>query len=181
MRQITARQKQILMFLLKTKNGMTAAKLAEEVQTSVRTVHRELDELNQTLITLGLELHRKSGTGISISAKNGEPITEEKLQEIEVQLLSNREKHYSVDERKIILFCDLIEADEPIKMFALANGLKVTVATVSSDLDELEHQVERFNLHIMRRRGYGVQLIGDEGTNVLRSFGFLLIFLVIRI
>lgn len=48
MRKMTARQKQILILLLGRKNGMTAAEIAAEINVSVRTVHRELDEIEKS-------------------------------------------------------------------------------------------------------------------------------------
>ncbi|HZG75800.1 MAG TPA: BglG family transcription antiterminator, partial [Paenibacillus sp.] len=48
------------------------------------------------------------------------------------------------------------------KLFALAHELQVTTPTVASDLDEVERWAARDGLSLIRRRGYGVELEGDE-------------------
>lgn len=162
MRKVTARQKQILILLLGRKNGMTAAEIAAEINVSVRTVHRELDEIEKILAFFGLVLHRKSGTGISVWSDSGGKDEGERLQEARRLLLVDNPSDYSGEERKIWLICRLLEEREPCKLFALAHSLKVTVATVSNDLDEVEPWVRRFHLELVRRRGYGVELSGKE-------------------
>ncbi|WP_318249354.1 BglG family transcription antiterminator [Paenibacillus sp. alder61] len=162
MGKFTARQRQILMFLLGRKNGVTAAEIAAETSVSVRTVHRELDDMDRSLAGFGILLLRKSGTGIALRALDGGPPEEEQLAKVREELLSGKPADYSGDERKIMLLCDLLETEEPIKMFALAHSLKVTVATVSHDLDELESELNKLGLQLVRRRGYGVEIQGAE-------------------
>lgn len=162
MGKFTARQRQILMFLLDRKNGVTAAEIAAETSVSVRTVHRELDDMDRSLAGFGIVLLRKSGTGIALRALDGGPPEEERLAKVREDLLSGKPADYSGDERKVMLLCDLLETEEPIKMFALAHSLKVTVATVSHDLDELESELNKLGLQLVRRRGYGVEIQGAE-------------------
>lgn len=162
MRKMTARQKQILVLLLGRKHGMTAAEIAAEINVSVRTVHRELDEIEKILAYFDLVLHRKSGTGISVWSNPEDSEEGEKLQEAKRLLLVDNASDYSIEERHLLLICRLLEEQEPCKLFTLAHGLKVTVATVSSDLDELEPWFTRFGLELVRRRGYGVELLGEE-------------------
>ncbi|EOS58283.1 BglG family transcription antiterminator [Paenibacillus barengoltzii] len=162
MRKMTARQKQILVLLLGRKHGMTAAEIAAEINVSVRTVHRELDEIEKILAYFDLVLHRKSGTGISVWSNPEDSEEGEKLQEAKRLLLVDNPSDYSIEERHLLLICRLLEEQEPCKLFTLAHGLKVTVATVSSDLDELEPWFTRFGLELVRRRGYGVELLGEE-------------------
>ncbi|KOP65954.1 sugar transporter [Bacillus sp. FJAT-18019] len=137
--------------------GMTAAEIAAEVGVSVRTVHREMEEIEKDLRGTGVILHKKSGTGIRLEEK-----TPEDMVQLRSRLLAGKPADYSVEERKILMLCDLLEADEPIKLFALAHSLKVTVPTISNDLDELEPSVKRFNLNLIRRRGYGIEIEGSE-------------------
>lgn len=136
---------------------MTAAEIAAEVGVSVRTVHREMEEIEKDLRGTGVMLHKKSGTGIRLEEE-----TPEDMVQLRSRLLAGKPADYSVEERKILMLCDLLEADEPIKLFALAHSLKVTVPTISNDLDELEPSVKRFNLDLIRRRGYGIEIEGSE-------------------
>ena len=61
-----------------------------------------------------------------------------------------------------MILCTLYESSEPVKLFALANELRVAIATISTDLTKLEEQLEHFQLSILKKRGYGVELNGSE-------------------
>lgn len=137
MRKMTARQKQIFLLLLGRKTGMTAAEIAADIGVSVRTVHRELDEIEKSLAYFGLMLYRKSGTGISVWSDAPGNDEQERLEEARRLLLEGSPGDYSGEERKIMLICRLLDELEPCKLFTLAHDLKVTAATVSSDLDEV--------------------------------------------
>ncbi|AIQ51525.1 BglG family transcription antiterminator [Paenibacillus sp. FSL R7-0331] len=156
MRKVTARQRQIIWLLLGVNEEITAAEIAEGIGVSVRTVHREMEDIEHTLADFGLDLIRKSGKGIQLSGP------EDGLAELRLFLRQEKPAEYSSEERKIYELCTLLEAEEPVKLFTLAHWLKVTVATVSYDLDELELWVRKFNLHLVRRRGYGVEITGSE-------------------
>lgn len=156
---ITARQRQILLLLMSRTDGMTAAEIAADVGVSVRTVHREMEEIEKDLQGTGVVLLKKSGTGIRLEEEKPEGMSL-----LRRSLLAGKPADYSVEERKILMLCALLEADEPIKLFALAHSLKVTVPTVSNDLDELEPWMKRFNLKLIRRRGYGIEIDGAEGV-----------------
>ncbi|WP_310832142.1 BglG family transcription antiterminator [Paenibacillus pedocola] len=156
MRKVTARQRQIIWLLLGVNEEITAAEIAEGTGVSVRTVHREMEDIEQTLADFGLDLIRKSGKGIQLSGP------EDGLAELRLFLRQEKPAEYSGEERKIYELCSLLEAEEPVKLFTLAHWLKVTVATVSYDLDELEPWVRKFNLQLVRRRGYGVEITGSE-------------------
>lgn len=156
---ITARQRQILLLLMSRTEGMTAAEIAAEIGVSVRTVHREMEEIEKGLQGTSVLLHKKSGTGIRLEGE-----TPESIAQLRKRLLEGKPADYSVEERKILMLCALLEADEPIKLFALAHSLKVTVPTVRNDLDELEPLMKRFKLNLIRRRGYGVEIEGTEAV-----------------
>lgn len=136
---------------------MTAAEIASDIGVSVRTVHREMEEIESGLQGVGVLLHKKSGTGIRLEGSSPEAVAG-----LRERLLAGKPADYSAEERKVLILCALLEADEPIKLFALGHSLKVTVGTISNDLDELESWLERFELGLIRRRGYGVELKGAE-------------------
>lgn len=156
MRKITARQRQIIWLLLGVSGEITAAEIAEATGVSVRTVHREMDDIEPVLKNFGLNLIKKSGKGIQLSGP------EAGLAELRLFLREEKPAEYSGEDRKVYELCALLEAEEPVKLFTLAHSLKVTVASVSYDLDELELWVRKFGLELVRRRGYGVEITGGE-------------------
>ncbi|MFC7440474.1 BglG family transcription antiterminator [Laceyella putida] len=155
---ISSRQRHILEILLREPDGMTIGKIAEEVQVSSRTVHRELKELEKLIKTYELKLKKKAGTGIFIQGKK------EKLNDLKQALFEITPIEYTPAERKTVILCTLLEATEPVKIISLAYDLKVTPATISHDLDQLSDWVKQFNLELIRRRGYGIEITGTEAS-----------------
>lgn len=153
---ISSRQRQILEILLRERDGITIGNIAEEVQVSSRTVHRELKDLEDLIKRYELKLEKKAGTGLLIQGN------QEKLEELKQALLGMTPSEYTPDERKTFILCTLLEATEPVKIIALAYDLKVTPATISHDLDEISDWAQQFNLQLIRRRGYGVEITGTE-------------------
>lgn len=142
--------------LFNQQNEITAADIAAEIGTSTRTIHRELIDIEPALAADGITLHKKSGIGIKIEADN------DKIERFRQKLNLSVPAEYSPEERKVLILCKLLQYDEPVKLFTLAHELNVTMPTVSSDLDQLEDQINEQQLTLVRKRGYGVELTGQE-------------------
>ncbi|RFT97883.1 MULTISPECIES: BglG family transcription antiterminator [Paenibacillus] len=153
---ITKRQSDIVEYLLEQPHEVTAGEIAEKINVSTRTVHRELGAVECWLAAHEVKLEKKSGIGIYVDA---DPTQLASLRE---QLLYTKSDDYSAEERKIVVLCMLLDTQEPIKLLALASDLKVTVTTVSHDLDELRGWIADRGLVLVRRRGYGVEITGRE-------------------
>lgn len=155
---VSSRQRMILDILLQEHHDITVAQIAEQIEVSARTVYRELTVIGGLLSKYGLELVKKSGIGVQIE---GDP---EKKEELRLSLFNLTTTEYSSEERKVMILCTLIEAAEPIKLITLAYDLKVTTATISYDLDDLEGWLEKYGLYLIRRRGYGIEIQGTESA-----------------
>ncbi len=154
--KISNRMREMIQFLLKTEKDITVHTIAAELGVSERTVHRDLKSIEETLADYNLNLIKKTGTGLHII---GEKSDKTRLQ----QALSNAPiADYSPEERRTIILATLLEINEPLKLFALANELKVTETTISLDLDELEIEIASFDLTLIRKRGYGIEIVGKE-------------------
>ncbi|WP_179232848.1 BglG family transcription antiterminator [Paenibacillus rigui] len=156
MMHVSNRQRQILEMLLSRNGEITASEIASEIKVSVRTVHRELPELEKMLEAYGISLLKKSGSGIRLLADS------RSLNELRESLSLTSQAGYSTEERKVLISCCLLESDEPTKLFALAHDLRVAVPTIASDLDHVESWAVKYGLTLVRRRGFGVQLEGPE-------------------
>ncbi|ULL18394.1 PRD domain-containing protein [Paenibacillus sp. H1-7] len=153
---LSHRHRQILELLLSRNVDVTAGEIAAEINVSTRTVHRELTELEAIISSSGLSLQKKSGKGIQLQGD---------LQDIEAfkrKLHDAAAIEHSSQDRKLFILCTLLDEDEPVKLFALAHSLRVTIPTITNDLDELESWIQKSNLTLIRRRGYGVGLNGTE-------------------
>lgn len=153
---ITKRQRDIVEYLLEQSKEVTAGEIATKINVSTRTVHRELGAVEHWLAAHEVKLEKKSGIGICIDADPAHLVCLRK------QLLHTNPDEYSAEERKIVVLCMLLDTREPIKLLALASDLKVTVTTVSHDLDELQDWIGDRGLVLVRRRGYGVEITGRE-------------------
>jgi mannitol operon transcriptional antiterminator len=156
--KVSNRQRRILEVLLNRQDEITAGQIAEEIHTSTRTVHRELQELEPLLSAYGLSLVKKSGIGIMIGGSEAD------LAGFKQSLNESETVTYSPEERKVLLICRLLEEDAPVKLFALAHNLHAAIPTVSHDLDEIEPQLYNSGLALIRRRGYGVEIEGPESA-----------------
>jgi mannitol operon transcriptional antiterminator len=155
---VTSRQRTILNILLTEEQEITVNEIAEQIEVSTRTIHRELNDIEDLLSVYQLQLVKKAGIGILIEG-------DIKNKEIVRRLLHNqRIVEYSSKERKLLILCQLLESKEPVKLVSMAHDLKVTIATISNDLDELEAWVKTYDLTLIRRRGYGVELYGAESA-----------------
>lgn len=154
--KVSNRQRHILELLLSRSKDVTAGQLAQEVQSSTRTIHRELHELEPILLASGLSLVKKSGIGISVEGSHAELARfQDALRQADIMT-------YSSEERKVLILCRLLEEVEPVKLFLLASEVQAAIPTVSRDMDELEPQLAQNRLTLIRKRGYGVELEGSE-------------------
>lgn len=155
---ITARERQILEFLLDIKVEVTVSELAKRIGVSGRTIHRDLKNIEDILVEYDLSLIKKSGLGILIIGDK------HKMLELELLLHNSLDTEYTPEERQTIMLCELLDSKEPVKLVSLANDLNVTIATVSADLTKLEEKLKKYNLSLIRKRGYGVEIVGEEGA-----------------
>jgi mannitol operon transcriptional antiterminator len=155
---LSNRNRQILELLMNRTDDITAGEIAVEINVSTRTVHRELSELETILAAYGLTLQKKSGKGIHLQA---EP---EKLEAFRRLLYGMTDIEFSAEDRKIMILCTLLQEEEPVKLFTLSHDLGVTVPTITHDLDELDSWIQKSDLILVRKRGYGVGLSGSEAN-----------------
>lgn len=152
----SARAIAIVQCLLDGSDMVTAGTIAEKLGVSSKTVSRELPKVELLLRSYGLELLRKTGAGIQIT---GDP---SKIDLLRQDALNTETAAYTPQQRQIILAGQLLQATEPIKLFSLANMLKVTDGTVSHDLDKLESWLKQRGLLLVRRPGLGAYVKGSE-------------------
>jgi len=153
---VSSRERQVMNFLLNLEKPAAVRAIAETLNVSERTVHRDLKGIERILSDFELELIKKSGVGLFISGR------EERKNALLNELQTVSPYGFSSEERQVIILSSLLEMNEPIKLFTLANELKTTIAAITQDLDQIERDIREFDLRLVRKRGYGVQIEGDE-------------------
>nr|WP_318541026.1 BglG family transcription antiterminator [Terribacillus saccharophilus] len=154
---VSSRERRIILQLLRSRNQFISIReLAELLHVSSRTIHRELKQVERTLAENKLSLLRVTGSGIRVE---GERDQMEALQE---QLRDAVEVDTTQEERLLHLLYLLVEASEPVKVAYLANEVQLSKTALSVYLDALEARLADYSLSIIRRRGVGVELDGEE-------------------
>jgi mannitol operon transcriptional antiterminator len=155
---ISARERKILDILLSHDQGVPVRELAEQLNVSNRTVHRDLKGVESILKDYHLQLIKKSGFGIQVVGDD------HNKKELQTHLFHLSNTEYTPEERQTMVLITLLEATEPVKLLSLANDLNVTVATISHDLDKISETIEKYGLSLIRKRGYGIEIEGSESA-----------------
>jgi mannitol operon transcriptional antiterminator len=153
---LSLREIRLIEVLLRHPEGLTVGDLAGRLEVSARTVHRDLPSASSFLAARDLTLVRRAGQGVKVE---GPSRTREKalntLREVRASALAP-------EERQLLLLGTLLGSSEPIKLRALASRVRSSVGTVGRDLDEVEGWLSAFGLSLLRKRGYGVEVLGSE-------------------
>ncbi|WP_419892897.1 BglG family transcription antiterminator [Oceanobacillus kimchii] len=153
---LSSRERHILKILLEAEKEMPVKDIADQLGVSIRTIHREIKKTEKVLEDYQLNLTKKTGTGIIIQGSlENKNVLQQAIEELSSAELTE-------EERLVILLYTLLQFRDPVKLFHLATELNVTIAMVSQDLNKLESQVKSFGLSLIRKKGYGVRIEGDE-------------------
>ncbi|MFF2877226.1 BglG family transcription antiterminator [Gottfriedia sp. NPDC057991] len=152
---ISAREREIINLLLDHPNGINVQEIAENLNVSSRTVQRELKGVESIALAHSLFLKKVLGVGMYIEG------TPEQKNELQIAILKSGQE-FTQKERQELILCSLLKEPESIKLSSLAHDLHVTVATVSNDLNKVEEWLKDFDLELMRKKGYGIALLGSE-------------------
>ncbi|ODG90628.1 MULTISPECIES: BglG family transcription antiterminator [Bacillaceae] len=152
---ISAREREIINLLLDHPDGINVQEIAESLNVSSRTVQRELKGVESIASAHSLFLKKVLGVGMYIEG------TPEQKNELQIAILKSGQE-FTQKERQELILCSLLKEPESIKLSSLANDLHVTVATVSNDLNKVEEWLKDFDLNLIRKKGYGIALLGSE-------------------
>ncbi|MGI8314858.1 BglG family transcription antiterminator [Halobacillus mangrovi] len=164
---ISARERKVIQMLLEAHQDLPVKEVADALDVSTRTVHRDLKGVESILSNHGLTLQKKSGSGLAILGK------EEDQEALKAAIYDHDLLDYTPEERQVLILSRLLEVKEPVKLLTFANELGVTVATTSHDLDKIEEVLDSFQLQLIRKRGYGVEVQGEE-TNIREAIRFII-------
>ncbi|WP_244499227.1 BglG family transcription antiterminator [Terribacillus halophilus] len=154
---VSSRERRIILQLLRSRHQFISIReLAEHLNVSSRTIHRELKQVERTLAENKLSLLRVTGSGIRIEGDNAQ------MEALQEQLRDAIEVDTTQEERLLHLLYLLVEAAEPVKVAYLANEVQLSKTAISVYLDALESRLADYSLSIVRRRGVGVELEGEE-------------------
>lgn len=156
---ITARQRAIIEIIAKgsKEKPATVSEISAQLNLSTRTIIREMPEIEKWLSENHFTLYKKPGVGL---------LLEESTESIQFLLELLGEKNvvyqYSREERVQLILGELLMAKEPIKSFSFISRFKISDATFSSDLDDIQKKLSSYNITLLRKQGLGIYVEGRE-------------------
>lgn len=151
----TVRQKFILSNLIE-KGPLPIKGLSQQVDVSERTIMREVSSMNDWLKNYRLHIS-ESGGRLVISGNQKDVDTVCKLfDRIPPLWLLTQEQ------RQVLITAQLLLAKEPIKSAYFGCQFNVVEGTIIFYLDKIEGWLRTKNLKLIRRRGYGLEVIGSD-------------------
>jgi len=155
--KVNLRVKNILQNICNENEYITIAKIAKDLDVSGRTILREIPEVEKFLKQNGVILDKKTGVGIKVMG------TVKEKQSI-IYLLNGEKGEiiYSPLERKNIIISELLQNQEPVKLYNFTRILKVTEATISNDLEKTDEWFKKHSINLIRKQGLGVYVEGKE-------------------
>lgn len=154
---LSTREKEIIEMLIKYHGQyVTIYDIAQHLAVSSRTIHRELKSIESFLSTFDINLERVTKKGIQLKT------TEMALNSLKHALLHENTIDLSQEEQKVIILYALIQTNTPIKQYVLAQEIGVSNQTMTKLLDDLETELDQYQLTLQKKRGEGIQLHGAE-------------------
>lgn len=153
---ISSRLAKILDLCLNKDDYLSIEELSSSLQTSTRTIFREISDVDYCLKPYHLKLKSKAGQGIKIMGNAADKA------QLAKEMCNQGVAYVNKEERRSLLIFEILRSKEVQKLYHYANLFSVSEATVSSDLTKVEAWFEPYGLKILRTPGLGIELIGDE-------------------
>ncbi|MCD0800515.1 helix-turn-helix domain-containing protein, partial [Staphylococcus aureus] len=154
---LSTREKEMIALLIKYHSQyITIHDIAQQLAVSSRTIHRELKGVEAYLTSFSLTLERANKKGLRIAGADSD------LNDLKQSIAQHQTIDLSVEEQKVIIIYALIQAKEPVKQYSLAQEIGVSVQTLAKMLDDLELDLNKYQLSLSRKRGEGIYLVGTE-------------------
>lgn len=154
---LSTREKEMIALLIKYHGQyITIHDIAQQLAVSSRTIHRELKGVEAYLTSFSLTLERANKKGLRIAGADSD------LNDLKQSIAQHQTIDLSVEEQKVIIIYALIQAKEPVKQYSLAQEIGVSVQTLAKMLDDLELDLNKYQLSLSRKRGEGIYLVGTE-------------------
>lgn len=162
----TVRQKFILNNLIE-KGPLSTKGLSQQIDVSERTILREVASINDWLKQYRLRIS-DSGGKLAVHGRREDIDTVRKLFDgVPLLWLLTQEQ------RQVLITAQLLLAKEPIKAAYFSCQFNVVEGTVIFYLDKIESWLRTKNLKLVRKRGYGLEIIGS-GWSKRNAFAELL-------
>ncbi|WP_434643809.1 BglG family transcription antiterminator [Thermoanaerobacterium thermosaccharolyticum] len=167
---LTKRQIEFIKLLLEETNYKTIKSFADLLNTSNKTIQKDLRVIEKYLKKFNIILDRKRGTGIMIvNAKNAKWLL---LNDLERQ--ERKHENISIKERRIEIIKNLlISSHMSTSIQKLSDMYYVSKTSIVNDLNYIEKWISQFNLKLEKNKK-GTRIVGTE-NDIRRAIESLLI------
>lgn len=155
----STRAKEIIGILCKETQYITIANIADKLNVSSRTILRELEVVEELLNLNGVSLDKKPNRGLYVSGS-----VEDKADILQLLEMQRENKIYAPHERQTIILSELLQNQNPTKLYYFTKIFNVSEGTISRDLDNLEGWMKQYSLKLIRKPGLGIYVEGNEGA-----------------
>lgn len=153
----TPRLNHLFRILLKNTEPVSVSELAALLNTSKRTLFRDMENVNSQLRGFNLKINAKAGVGIRLEG------SEQDRDRLAQALLSEDEPEpMDKESRRKRLILEILKNQDVQKLYYYSNLFKVSEGTISNDMDAIADWFRENDLELSRRQGYGVALEGTE-------------------
>ncbi|KLU60328.1 transcriptional regulator MtlR [Peptococcaceae bacterium CEB3] len=136
------------------KEKVTVQGFAQENHISVRTVYREIDNVNQEIALFRVKIVNR-GEGLALEG-NAEQIINLKLN------IPGVDSVMKVENRKNLILSELLQGHGPVKTHYFANKFHVSNAAVSYYLKDIKEWLEKKNIALISKPGVGIYIEAEE-------------------
>ncbi|MBS4537868.1 transcription antiterminator [Clostridium sp. D2Q-11] len=153
------RKKEIINILIGKRDFITINELSTKLSVSSRTTRYDLDAVDIWLESTGFPtLIRIPRKGIKLDFGGGE------LKEIRKHFTSSDYYNYvlSPEERMNVVLLELLKSSKPLTLSILADKTYVSTTTIYNDLKNAEEWLEKFDIKVISKTGYGLYIKGKE-------------------
>lgn len=151
---LSPREKELLTELLNHPDGISINQMLTLLKVSRRTVYRELENLEASLLSMGGELKKVSRGYYQIVA------SEEVRKKIESHLQLDIVAELSTIERQRAILIELLNTEIPLSLQLFLDKYEVSNTTFYADIKQLEEQLATSPLKLIRNGGY--EIVGSE-------------------
>ncbi|AIF50952.1 transcription antiterminator [Pelosinus sp. UFO1] len=148
----------IIRILLNRNQAITVDEIAGMLTVSNKTIRNDLSKVEDHIKNTGLLLVKKTGSGILLQG------SEEQKVSLSSKIENSRgaDQPFSPKARKYSILKRLLMADNQIRMQDLADELYVSKVTIHKDLVDVEEWLNGFELNLLSKTNYGIEVIGEE-------------------
>lgn len=147
----------ILNVLLDAHDYVSSIVIAEKTGISESTLFRLLPQIEKYITPYNLSLVKLRGKGFMLTGN--EDAKENLINDFEHK---NYKEEFSIEQKSFLILLYLLNEKDTVKLSSLARRFNISEAGVSKILTELEQKLEKSGCTVLRKRGVGTSISGNE-------------------